>query len=215
MNNGSGGGNGAGGIVGIILAIVICGGGLFAVNKFVPALFPIFMWIIIGLFVLLVGFIVLLIVFAVKSGKNKDENAAPKLDEEQSEELKNARAGLMNIRRVIMRIHVMPVRSRGNSVCASLDKILLALKEKPEKIKDMRQCLNYYIPTIHDVLGNFRDLEAKGQIEPEIQEKAVKFLDDVRVALDNNYDSLFKDDKLNMEVDMEAMTLSLKRDGLL
>ena len=114
-----------------------------------------------------------------------------------------------------MHIHVMDVRNGANKVCACLDKILLALKDKPEKIKDMRQCLNYYIPTIHDVLGNFRNLESKGQIEPQMQEKAVKFLEDVKVALDNKYDNLFNDDKLDMEVDMDAMTIALKRDGLL
>jgi len=215
MNRGSsGGGNGASGIVGIIVVLILCGGGLFAARRWLPALFPVLLWIIVAVFVLLIGLIVLLIVIAVRSGK-KQENTETKLDEEQSEELKAARAGVMNIRRVNMHIHVIPVRTGANNVCACLDKILLALKEKPEKIKDMRQCLNYYIPTLHDVLGNFRDLEAKGQTTPQMQEKAEQFLGDVKVALDNKYDSLFNDDKLDMEVDMDAMTLALKRDGLL
>ena len=216
MNRGSsGGGYGAGGIIGFIIALAVRGGGLFAARRWVPALFPVMLWIIIGLLVLFIGLIVLLVVLAVKSGKKNPTDVGAKLNEEQSEELKEARAGLMNIRRVNMRIHVMDVRNGANQVCASLDKILLALKEKPEKIRDMRQCLNYYIPTLHDVLGNFRDLEAKGQTTPEMQEKATRFLGDVKVALDNKYDSLFNDDKLDMEVDMDAMTLALKRDGLL
>lgn len=45
--------------------------------------------------------------------------------------------------------------------------------------------------------------------------KVTNYLNDVRSAMDNLYEGLFDNDKLNMEVDMEAMKLAIMRDGLL
>ena len=116
---------------------------------------------------------------------------------------------------MIMQIHVMEVRREANNVCATLDKILQTLKEKPDKIRASRQCLNYYIPTLTEVLGHFRDLEKKEQLSESMKDKTIAFLKDVQTALSKYYGSLYEDDKLDMEVDMEAMTIAIKRDGLL
>lgn len=46
-------------------------------------------------------------------------------------------------------------------------------------------------------------------------EKIISYLANVQKALDKQYSNLFDDDKLDMTVDMEAMTIAIKRDGLL
>jgi len=214
-----GSGSGAGGIIGILAAIVVSVGGLIAVHRLLPSLFHIFMWGIAGLAVLVIATFVLVIFFANKSSNEKKEGsdaAEPeKLDNEQDEILKDARANLMELRRTVSKIHVMDIRTRANDVCQTLDRILLTLKEKPERIRASRQCLNYYIPTLIQVLGHYGELDFKDQITEDIRKKTGSFLDDVQKALKSYYNNLFEDDRIDMEVDMEAMTIAIKRDGLL
>jgi hypothetical protein len=100
-------------------------------------------------------------------------------------------------------------------VCGSIDRLLQGLREKPGKIAGSRQCLNYYLPTLKEVMFNYKNLEDKNQLADEMTVKAITFLGDVDSALGRHYDNLYDEDKLIMEVDMEAMTIDLKRNGLL
>lgn len=221
MNNSGKSGGFLGGLIGIIITIA----GLVIVWKLVPGLFKIVLWGIIILVLLLIGLIVLIIVLAVKATRPKNDEAtrtgssssaeAPDLDDAQKAALADARKSLMELRRVNMQTHVFNIREKTNAVCGKLDKILQTLREKPEKITSARQCLNYYIPTITDVMKNFNNLDVKGQMTETIREKTERFLKDVGSALDEQYSALFKEDVMGMEVDMEAMTIALRRDGLL
>ena len=216
------GSSGGGGAIGIIIAIIAGIGGLVLVHKLVPSLFYIFLWGIIILVILIIATIILVVVLANKSGKEKDESTAAgfttvseDLTDEQRQILIEARQKLMELRRAISQIYVIDVRTAANEVCGVLDKILQTLKEKPDQIRNSRQCLNYYIPTLKDVLTHFKQLESKNQLDPLMKGKTLNFLKDVKAALEKYYNSLYEDEKLDMEVDMEAMTIAIKREGLL
>lgn len=210
------GGSGSGGILGGLAGIIILVGGLIVIHKFIPALFRFFLWGVIAVIILLIGLIVLIVVLASRSSRDDDKSREEiPLNDEQSDILTDARGKLMELRRVISQIHVMEVRREANNVCATLDKILQTLKEKPDRIRSSRQCLNYYIPTLTDVLRHFKELESKEQLSEDMKDKTIAFLKDVQTALSKYYGSLYENDKLDMEVDMEAMTIAIRRDGLL
>ena len=211
--------SGAGGTIGIIVVIIAAIAALVASYKLMPSLFKVLLWVVIGIAVLVIVLVVVLVIAANKSN-DKDERtavggASDKLNDEQNDVIKGARSQLMELRRTIMKIQNMDIRRPANDVCSRLDKILHTLREQPDEISGARQCLNYYMPTLKKVLDHFLDLDRKGQMTDEISSKTQAFLGDVNEALDKMYNSLFDDDKLNMEVEMEAMTIAIKRDGLL
>lgn len=227
--SGNNGGGIAGGIIGIVVLIV----GLILVKNLIPTIFKLVFWIVIIVILAIIGLLVLIVILANKASKSKNQGSTKdagntqgsaqaaadadgsELTNEQKGILSSARVDLMNLRRVVMGIHIFDVREKANEVTAQIDKILQTLKEKPEKIPSTRQCLNYYIPTLNSVLTNFSNLDSKGQLTDEMKEKTKTFLTDVKAALVQHYSNLFNEDKLDMEVDMEAMTIALKRDGLL
>ncbi len=45
--------------------------------------------------------------------------------------------------------------------------------------------------------------------------RVINYLKDVDKALDKFYQKLFEDEKLDLTVEMEAMTMAVKRDGLI
>ena len=213
-------GSGRGGGILLLIVTILAAAGLVVSYIFKPNLFKILLWVAIAAVVIVIIIAVLLIYVANKNGAEKDENTAvggnsANLNEEQNQILADARKELMGLRRVIMRIRAIDVRTPANEVCGQLDSIIQTLREKPEKIVDTRQCLNYYIPTIKGVLTHFEDLDKKGQLGQETKEKTKAFLKDAGSALTKQYNNLFEKDRLDMEVEMEAMTIGLKRDGLL
>ena len=58
-------------------------------------------------------------------------------------------------------------------------------------------------------------VEESGSMTEELSDNTVTHLGEIKKAMEKQYDSLFDNDKLDLSVDMEALTLACKRDGLL
>lgn len=52
-------------------------------------------------------------------------------------------------------------------------------------------------------------------MNPELAGPVMECLGNIKSAMDKQYQNLFEDDKLDLTVEMEALTLACKRDGLL
>lgn len=208
----------------IIVAIAI----MLFIRFVIPALFWTFL-IIMGL--LVIGVIVLIVILANKAGNLKSKNKegsgekeptpaaqtkkTAQLTPEQSAIITKGRSDLYSARLVIMRILNPEIKQTGSEINSSLDRLIQTLREKPNKIKGCRQFLNYYIPTLTDVLTTYQRLEESHAATIANTEKLKSFLLDFKRACEKQYQSLFADDQLDMTVDIEAMTIAIKRDGLM
>lgn len=218
-NKNAGGGGVIIGIIVIVAAIV----GLFISHDKAPNLFKILLWVAIIVVALIIAAIVLIVVLARRSSKKDAENKKTSntsinkgnLSDEQAQIINKGRSDLVAVRMISSRIKDTNVRTAMMGINSTAEKILNTLREKPEEIQSARQFTNYYLPTLKDVLEKFQRLEAS-QVDPEdFASKLTVFLADVQKALDKQYSKLFAGDKFDMSVDMKAMTIAIKRDGLL
>ena len=192
------------------------------------------LWAGIIILILLVLFVVLIIVSVSKDGKKgkgkesgkqeanqeaKTEETGSantvKLTEEESEILKKGNKNLLELRKLVSGIQNGEIKKGSNEICLLFENTLRILKQKPDRITNARQCLNYYIPTFGEILQKYRSLESNNVLTDDITQKVEKYLGDIRTSLTTLNTKLFEDDKLDMSVDMEAMTIAFKRDGLL
>ena len=164
-----------------------------------------------------IALFIIIIALARNSSKNPSVSVQKKaaLSQEQTESLNGARSQLTATRMTLSRIKDTQVSTAGNAACEAIDKVLTTLKEKPDKIQTTRQLFNYYLPTMSKVVSKYQRIEASGTMEPEMPGKVTEYLNNVKQAMDTLYDGLFDNDKLNLEVDIEAMNIAVKRDGLL
>ena len=208
------------GLIVIVAAIAL----LFFVHHALPGLFKLLLGIGLFIIALFVALIVVIIVAARKGTKKmaeKSQQAAAKtvnksgLTPEQASVINKGRSDLVAIRMVNSRIRNPEIKKSMANVGATAEKILVALKEKPETIKSARQFTNYYLPTLRAVLEKYQRIEQSGVDQEGAGERVVKYLADVQKALDKQYANLFDNDKFDLAVDMDAMTIALKRDGLI
>ncbi len=212
---------------GIIAAIVIiaCIIGLIVSRGAAPKVFSILRWALI-IVVILIAFFVALIIFIARKATKKDEKEKKEsptstssnmahLDPEQSETIRKGREDLLEVRMLSSRIKNFDIRSSLTNVTKTAEKILVTIKERPDKIASSRQFTHYYLPTLREVITKYARVEASGVSTDDMPEKITSYLANVQKALDKQYSNLFDDDKLDMTVDMEAMTIAIKRDGLL
>lgn len=200
--------NNSSGITGI-LGIAVCVGLFLAARKFFPSLATLMLWLAGIAGVVIVVLIGLVIYFSVTGNKEENDPDSP------SAVLAKARSDLMELRRKQVKIKNREIANLCRELTDIGDKILASLKQKPEAVSGARQFLNYYLPTLGKILTSYVRVEESGAMTEELQNSTVTHLGEMKKAMEKQYNSLFDDDKLDLTVDMEALTLACKRDGLL
>ena len=203
------------------IIVIIIGGSHFALKRMLPGIFKVALIAGSIAVAVIVALIVVAIILAVKSGKDDakkkgtDTKTKAALDADQTAVLTKGREQLMELRRLVMRVKNRSVHDKAYEICGVADKILQTLKQKPEKIQSTRQFLNYYLPTLGEIISKYRRIEESGVPHDETTQKVESYLTDIKKAMDKQYANLFADDMLDMSVEMEAMKMAVKRDGLL
>lgn len=181
------------------------------------------------------GFVISLIVGAIKGeGKQKDPAAKPsetvertivnrntskivggsKLDPDQQEKIYTASGSVQKTIYVLNTIKDKEVKEAAEKVLAKANWLVKTMKEQPEEISRSNQFFIYYVPTIKTVLEKYRTIEQSGLDVEDNKKKVMEFFADTDKAFDSMYEGFFKDEKLDLEVEVEAMQMALKRDGL-
>lgn len=129
--------------------------------------------------------------------------------------LAKGRTNVMKLRRIASTIKNQGIKQLSEDICKSAEEILLALKEQPENIPLARQFLNFHLPTLGNILLKYQKTEQAGLITPQTTEKNLACLGDIKMAMEKQYKNLFEDDALDLTVEMNALILACKREGLL
>ncbi len=148
-------------------------------------------------------------------GGSKPQEEQNRCTPEQMQILNKGRSKLMELRGIASRIGDPNVRKRSEDVCAEMDQILNALQRRPADIGRMQQFLNYYLPGFGKVILGYLRKEEEDAVRDDFTLKTMAWLRELQSAMERQSEALHEKDLVDLTSEMEAMTLALKRDGLL
>lgn len=183
---------------------------------------------------LVVSFLSSFVVWRI--GKRRDKKAEQKKEAEakaQAEAAKQAEKksygaeidpildeghrALAEMGRLYASIKEPSVRMKINEIMRITDKITQDAISDPSDIPQIKKFLNYYLPTTIKLLNAYDRMSAQG-IEGVNLDKSMKNIDDmldtVIEAYTKRLDSLFANQALDIETDIEVMNSMLAREGL-
>lgn len=134
---------------------------------------------------------------------------------EQQQKLREARQRIFEAKTAANRIKNPGICEAGREAAAKAERVVATMGEQPDEIRRANQFFAYYLPTLVTVLRKYSDLEAHGMAGNEQVSQTQEYLADMAHAFDMIYGNLFKDDELDLSVEIEAMQAALKRDGVL
>ena len=124
---------------------------------------------------------------------------------------------LSEMGRLYMTIKDPEVRQKINEIMRITDKITQDAIADPSDIPQIRKFMNYYLPTTIKLLNAYDRMSAAG-VEGENIDKSMKNINDMLDAALEAYkkrlDSLFENQALDIETDIEVMNTMLAREGL-
>lgn len=96
-------------------------------------------------------------------------------------------------------------------------KIIAQVVAEPKKLPQIRQFMNYYLPTTLKLLNAYDRMDSTGVSGTNIdttKAKIEEMLDSIVTAFDKQLDSLFADEALDISTDITVMEQLLAREGL-
>ena len=124
---------------------------------------------------------------------------------------------LSEMGRLYMSIKDVEVRKKINEIMRITDKITQDAIADPSDIPQIKKFMNYYLPTTIKLLNAYDRMSSQG-IEGETLDRSMKnineMLDQAIVAYKKRLDSLFENQALDIETDIEVMNTMLAREGL-
>lgn len=131
--------------------------------------------------------------------------------------LQEGRRALGEMARIYSSVQEAQVRSKINELMRITDKITQDAIADPQDIPQIKKFMNYYLPTTIKLLNAYDRMSSQG-IEGENLDKSMSsindMLDQAIVAYKKRLDSLFENQALDIETDIEVMNRMLAREGL-
>ena len=119
--------------------------------------------------------------------------------------------------RIYSSVRDKEVRQKINELMRITDKITQDAIADPADIPQIKKFMNYYLPTTIKLLNAYDRMSAQG-IEGENLDRSMnninEMLDQAIVAYKKRLDSLFENQALDIETDIEVMNRMLAREGL-
>lgn len=110
------------------------------------------------------------------------------------------------------------IRQKINELMRVTDKITMDAVSDPSDVPQIKRFLNYYLPTTIKLLNTYDRMSAQG-IEGENLNKSMKSIEEMLDAsidaFKKHLDSLFADQALDIETEIDVMNQMLAREGLI
>ncbi len=208
-----------GGLIGIVICILVF---VFAIK-----VIPILAYLAALCFIF---FMIAIIVQGFKGGRTAGDankktpvdvttrginSQGPKLQAEQHDKIVAANQNIVAGRTLVGRIGDADIRAAANNAYDKAEKLIKTFREQPDEIRRNSQFFNYYLPTINTILSKYLTLEKSEVVEKaESKDVVIPYLNQIAEALEKQYKASFDNELLDMSVEIEAMQIALKRDGL-
>ena len=170
--------------------------------------------------ILIVAFGVAIVVNGVtQSNKGAGSSKTKKQDQrdltaEEKKSLEDTKSTLFKIRSTAARIKDAEIRGLSEDICKRADRLLPVLKNDPDDIHSSRRVLGYYLPSVLSMIEKYYKLESSGTDLGETPAQLKAHFGEIISALDKQYEGLFKNEKLDLKVDIKTDSQLLKSDGL-
>jgi len=129
--------------------------------------------------------------------------------------MRETRVSLAELRNTAMVLQNPDIKSHLNKVCDLIEIIIRNIKAQKGSIQKVRQLFNTYLPALQTIVNKYSMLEKSSQADETLQMNMVQYLERFTEAMTKYNASIFEDDKIDLSIEMKALMMACKKDGLI
>lgn len=150
--------------------------------------------------------------------KDNKETLTYSNEENVAEVLANAKIQLKQLEAIIPKLENKELVQDVREVCNTTQKIINTIAEKKEKLGQVNNFLNYYLPVTIKILTRYDEIEN----QELTTENSLKFMNSVKdmvakikKAFEQQLDNLYQSDMLDTDAEIKVFESMLKSDGFI
>ena len=149
--------------------------------------------------------------------KEEVQERANSGDSEIDRQIEEGRGQLRSLRAANDAIEDAHITQQLNRMTEAGEKIFSFLEKDTSKANDVRRFMNYYLPTTEKLMNGYQALRATGSKGENVTSALTgveNSLEMIATAFEKQLDSLYGDQSLDMQTDIDALETILKAEGL-
>ncbi len=137
---------------------------------------------------------------------------------EDKEALRKAQDMVKNIRDISTKLESSNLIKNTKEICNTSDKIINTAIEKPEKIRKIRNFLNYYLPVTYRILERYDEIENQ-KLNTSETKKFMNSVEDmivkIKQAFEQQLSNIYQTEMIDTDAELKVFETMLKSDGFI
>ena len=103
-------------------------------------------------------------------------------------------------------------------ICSTSDKIIDTAIEKPEKIKKIKNFLNYYLPVTEKILERYDEIENQKLNTKETKKfmsSVEEMIEKIKAAFEQQLSNIYQTEMIDTDAELKVFETMLKSDGFI
>ena len=140
------------------------------------------------------------------------------ISENDKESLKKAKDMIIKLRDISTRLESTELVKNTKAICNTSDKIINTVIEKPEKIKKIRNFLNYYLPVTIKILERYDEIENQKLNTTETKKfmnSVEGMISKIKQAFEEQLSNIYQTEMIDTDAELKVFESMLKSDGFI
>lgn len=134
------------------------------------------------------------------------------------EALTNAQEMVKKIRDISTKLESKDLVKNVKDICSTSDKIIDTAIEKPEKIKKIKNFLNYYLPVTEKILERYDEIENQKLNTKETKKfmsSVEEMIEKIKAAFEQQLSNIYQTEMIDTDAELKVFETMLKSDGFI
>ena len=134
------------------------------------------------------------------------------------EALTNAQEMVKKIRDISAKLESKDLVKNVKDICSTSDKIIDTAIEKPEKIKKIKNFLNYYLPVTEKILERYDEIENQKLNTKETKKfmsSVEEMIEKIKAAFEQQLSNIYQTEMIDTDAELKVFESMLKSDGFI
>lgn len=137
---------------------------------------------------------------------------------EDKQTLKTAKELAIKMNSIINELEEPKIVQNARKICDTSNKIIETVEKKPNKLKNIRNFLNYYLPVTIKILERYDEIENQ-KLDTEsakrFMDSVEEMIDKIKKAFEEQLSNIYQTEMVDTDAELKVFESMLKSDGFL
>ena len=137
---------------------------------------------------------------------------------QDKEDLKRAKDMVNKLKEISTKLKDRELVKNTKEICITSDKIIDTVIERPEKIKKIRNFLNYYLPVTTRILERYDEIENQKLTTAETKRfmtSVEEMIAKIKTAFEQQLSNIYQTEMIDTDAELKVFETMLKSDGFI